>query len=318
MKNHAFYKPNAVQIELVQGCNRHCSFCGVNGLEAKIHYISKPVLKRECELIAESGYKPRIILAGHGENVLHPHFINCVKLIRKINPDIEISLYTNGYSIKKDYNNILEMFEAGINDIHLDEYTDNKYDYDKLKAVTEKFPNAKFEIMGDKGVSFYSSRSATKYRLLVVPAIDEKQISSTRVLTNHCGAGLPPDTSCKDRTCAHIFRELIFRWDGWVNICCNDFRGQFAIVNCMDESVKCFDDMWRHDTFEAVRRVMYHKKRIFFPCNVCNAKSLRAGLIPDYKGQETMEEPTKEDIKLVQSIGKQPALSVIKKREWEE
>ena len=67
-RNSAFYKPNTVQIELVQGCNRSCFFCGSNGFERKLHFISKEVLRRECELIAESGYNPRILIAGHGEN----------------------------------------------------------------------------------------------------------------------------------------------------------------------------------------------------------------------------------------------------------
>ena len=40
-RNSAFYKPNTVQLELVQGCNRRCSFCGSNGFERKIHSIDK-------------------------------------------------------------------------------------------------------------------------------------------------------------------------------------------------------------------------------------------------------------------------------------
>lgn len=62
------YKPNTVQIELVQGCNRRCSFCGTRGIEHKVHFISKEVLTRECQLVQESGYNPRILVACHGDH----------------------------------------------------------------------------------------------------------------------------------------------------------------------------------------------------------------------------------------------------------
>ena len=32
------YKPNMVQIETVQGCNRRCKFCGTMGIERAFHY----------------------------------------------------------------------------------------------------------------------------------------------------------------------------------------------------------------------------------------------------------------------------------------
>lgn len=321
MINHAFYKPNTVQIELVQGCNRKCDFCGSNGFEHKVNYISKKVLQRQCELIAESGYNPRILIAGHGENTLHPHFYGCIKLIRKILPNTWIQILTNGWSIKLLLDHICYMFDAGINDVTLDEYSDSRFDYDEIDALLRRYKrdtgtNVKFQIMS-KGVPLYAEKRPKSHRLLIIPAIDDEEISTSRKLTNHCGAGMPPDDSYKHRTCTRIFREMAFRWDGWVCICCQDFRGQFPIVNCMDPSVKCFDDIWRHEVFEAARRILYHKKRIFFPCNVCNLIPMREGLLPDHLGKDTMEKPTKDDYKLVCSISKQNPLTQLRPREWE-
>lgn len=320
-RNKAFYKPNTVQIELVQGCNRSCQFCGSNGFEHQLNYISKEILKRQCELIEESGYNPRILLAGHGENTLHPHFFSCIKLMRKTMPKAWIQILTNGYLIKKDLNNICKMFDAGINDVTLDEYSDSTFDREEIKALLEEYETTSgvhvdFVIM-QKGVPLYAPKQYKKHRLLIIPAIDDEEISTSRKLTNHCGAGMPPDDTYKKRTCTRIFREMAFRWDGWVAICCQDFRGQSPIVNCMDASVKCFDDIWRHETFEAARRILYHKKRIFFPCNICNLLPMREGLIPDHLGKEPMEKPTKADYKLVCSVSKNPPLTAMKAREWE-
>lgn len=132
-RNSAFYKPNTVQIELVQGCNRSCTFCGTSGMERKIHSIEKDVLARQCDLIRESGYNPRILLAGHGEPTLHPKFFACIKLMRKKLPGHWIQILTNGYLIKKNPEALGKMFEYGVNDVSLDEYSDSKFDEEEIK-----------------------------------------------------------------------------------------------------------------------------------------------------------------------------------------
>ena len=302
-RNSAFYKPNTVQIELVQGCNRQCEFCGTNGFERKFYYIKKSVLKRQCELIRESGYNPRILLAGHGENTLHPKFLQCVKLMRQELPNFWIQILTNGTMVRKDLNFICQMFNAGLNDVTLDEYSDNKFDHDEIKNLLDDYEDKSgvhvdFQIMR-KGVPLYAPKQPKKHRLLLIPAIDESEITVSRKLTNHCGAGMAPSEKYAERKCSRIFRELSFRWDGWVAMCCQDFRGQYPIINCMDESVKCFDDIWRHERYESARRILFHDHRTFFPCNVCDCIPMREGLLPDHLGKQKMEKPTEEDYKIV-------------------
>lgn len=318
-RNSAFYKPNTVQIELVQGCNRQCKFCGTGGIERKIHTIEKDVLIRQCDLIRESGYNPRILLAGHGEPTLHPKFYACIKLMRKKLPGHWIQILTNGYLIHKNPQALSKMFEYGINDVSLDEYSDNKFDDAALQAVLTDL-EARTGIHVDmvrmgSGVPLYAPKSAKKHRLLIIPAIDESSVGASRVLTNHCGAGGVPNERYQHRVCTRIFRELVFRWDGWVALCCQDFRGQYPIINCMDPVVTCLDDIWRHDRFEAARRILYHEKRAFFPCNICDLMPIREGLLPDHLGKETMERPTKKDWKIVSE--EHPALAKPRLRAWE-
>lgn len=319
-RNSAFYKPNTVQIELVQGCNRHCNFCGTNGLENKIHTIRRGVLLKQCYLIRESKYKPRILLAGHGEPTLHPKFYECIKLMRKELPGHWIQILTNGYLIHKDPQALCKMFEYGINDVSLDEYSDNKFNDKALRSLLhtlEKQTGIHVDLvrMGP-GVPLYASKSVKKHRLLIIPAIDESSVGASRVLTNHCGAGGVPNERYKNRVCTRIFRELVFRWDGWVALCCQDFRGQYPVINCMDPDVTSLDDIWRHDRFEAARRILYHEKRAFFPCNICDLMPIREGLLPDHLGKESMEKPTKKDWKIV----KEPhdPLAEIRLRPWEQ
>lgn len=318
-RNSAFYKPNTVQLELVQGCNRRCSFCGSNGFERKIHSIDKKVLKKQCELIAESGYNPRILLAGHGEPTLHPNFYKCIRLIRKILPTHWIQILTNGYLVKKDLTAICKMFDAGLNDVTLDEYADSKFDDNEIQNLLDEYEektgiHIEFVRM-KKGVPLYAPKQYKKHRLLIIPAIDESIVTTSRKLTNHCGAGCPPSKDLQDRRCTRIFRELSFRWDGWVAMCCQDFRGQYPVVNCMDPDVKRFDDVWRHPRYEAARRILYHDHRTFFPCNICNLIPMREGLLPDHLGKQKMEKPTEEDYEIV--LEEHEPLTIMKARPWE-
>lgn len=43
------YKPNMVQIETVQGCNRRCKFCGTMGIERAFYYTEIETVKHTCK-----------------------------------------------------------------------------------------------------------------------------------------------------------------------------------------------------------------------------------------------------------------------------
>lgn len=211
-RNHAFYKPNTVQFELVESCNRNCSFCGTLGFKKKFKFIDKKVLTKECQLVRESGYNPRILLAGHGENTLHPKFLQCIRIMRREMPNAWIQILNNGVMVKKNINFICEMFLAGINDVTMDEYSDSKFDHKAIQELLDQFEqdhgiHVDFEIM-KKGVPLYAAKQPKKHRLLIIPAIDEEEICVSRKITNHCGAALPPSKEYRNRKCTRIFREL--------------------------------------------------------------------------------------------------------------
>lgn len=120
------YKPNTVQIELVQGCNRRCSFCGTAGIEKKIHTADLNTVYHTCELIKRAELNSRILLAGHGEPTLHPEVVKMVKTVRTILPNSTIHMFTNGTIIIKKPELTAELFKAGLNDLAFDEYSDSR------------------------------------------------------------------------------------------------------------------------------------------------------------------------------------------------
>lgn len=313
------YKPNTVQFELTEGCDRQCSFCATTGFERKAKFISPKVLRKQAQLVQDSGYNPRVALVGHGEPTLHPDFFKCVKLMRKIMPDLHFQMMTNGYLIKQDLNNITKIFDAGVNDIILDEYSDNKFNETKIEKIINDYraetgKKVKFCKMGEK-CSLYGDKNKDHYRLLIVPAIDESQVALSRKLTNQCGGGMPPDTSCINKRCSRLFRELVYRWDGNVALCCQDFRGEYFVCDMMSDKIQTFDDIWLHPRMEAARRITYHEGRKFYPCNICNLLPIRPGLLPDYRGAEEMPLPTEKDYQIVKK--KKKPLTNRVPRPWE-
>ena len=110
------------------------------------------------------------------------------------------------------------------------------------------------------------------------------------------------------------FRELAFRWDGNVTLCCDDFRGEYPIANIFDMKI---DDIWNHERFQAARIMLYNYNRNFRPCDGCTNISFKVGFLPDYKGAETLPPITEEVQTLAQSVHRFGPLSNIVKRKWE-
>ena len=157
----------------------------------------------------------------------------------------------------------------------------------------------------------------SKKNIIVVPPIVTTKISLVRNLKNHCGAAFPLDDSFNNKKCAVPFRELSFRYDGSVALCCDDFRGEFFVGNIKD--YKTIDDLWNDERFQAARIMLYNGERSFRPCQGCSSVSMRVGLLPDQKGKDELE-PISEEVRMFcKAVGQEGPLSkIIVKRPWEQ
>lgn len=306
-------KPNSIQIELVHGCNKRCSYCGTMGLKREFIFMEEKTLMKICALIKNSKFKPRIILGGAGEPTLHPNLLKMLKIIRMELHDLHIQLITNGFWIKKyGYEFVKELLKF-INDVAVDDY-DSDIDENLLKKYIFEFnndnkENVDFKIL-QSGVSFYADKNVKKKRVLKIPAIDLSQNLRAHKFTNHCGAGMPQTRKYNDRKCTTIFRSMIFRCDGNVPICCDDFRCEYLVCNILENDFQNLEEVWFHPRFESARRVIFHNHRKFIhPCDVCATSTMREGFLPH------IDKPTKEDFEIVNEKSKLPYEIV--KREWE-
>lgn len=313
------HEPFLIEIEPTEGCNLGCSFCGLRGIREKGTGPQNFMTLETAELIAnrikESGWNSRITFCGHGEPTMNKDLLEIIKIFRKILPKHNMSLLCNGYGFKHGLFNIRtflqELERIQFNSFALDVYSD-KGDWTAIEDAPEYMERV--VIIGKDGEGFnYTKR--TPMRIALYPM--EVDASIYRSLSNHCGAAAPLDYARKEIRCTKPFRELFIRWNGFVALCCDDFRGQYKIGFIKD--FKKIDDLWNSPAFQSIRIMLYNGKRTVKPCLGCSCPPIRAGFLPDPSGRdkEAMPEITADVIKECKKYYDEKGSTTIVKRKWE-
>lgn len=311
------HAPFSIQIEPTEGCNLGCSFCGLRGMRQKgtkpWNFMTLATARLIANEIREAEWNSKIIFAMHGEPTLNPQLKNIIKIFRKQLPKSIFHLITNGYGIaraKDIKNELLCLKAAGINHILLDNYSDNG-DWKSIIEVASKHFDVEYLVTG---VPMFSG--VKRFRVLLIPPIRTEKINLVRNLANHCGAAFRLDYRHSMKRCTMPFRELSFRYNGKVALCCDDFRGEYPIGDIQGMNIV---ELWNHERFQAARIMLYNKSRTFKPCHGCTNVSMRVGLLPDPTGQDTLPSITPEVIKIAKEVTKDnaPLSEIIVKRNWE-
>ena len=284
--------PFSVQIEFTEGCNLRCSFCGLQG-------IREPGVKdykmMSVDTITTLGravnkWGSRLEIAMHGEPTMHSDFIGMVRHLRNTATRCQIMMTSNGGGLLSDIEGTIRaLFDAGLDILALDEYDGVKI-VSKVRAVLAQ------ERMRDVRVYEYprdpegnphrrNPRSGLPFVTLMADPSTTKS-AKTPSLTNHCGAAFPLSEAQAGKRCHRPFREMSVRWDGSVAICCNDWRGTYKCGNINEDGV---EEVWQSAAMDAARRKLYRGEPDFGPCQGCDARSYRVGLLPDPSGRDEME-----------------------------
>lgn len=312
MKSKAWkYKPNTIQIETVQGCNRRCEFCGTAGIERGFHMAELNTIYHTLELIKAAELGCRIMFACHGEPMLHPEIVKIVRMARTLLPKNMIHLFTNGNIIEKRPGLVDELFAAGLNDLIFDEYADSPVGtFVRESPICAKYPIVELR----PGTPLFAEKKPKQRRICITPPIDLDGRNASRKLCNHCGAGRPPLKTPYQKTCSIVFRDFLIRWDGNIAICCNDFRGEYPVTNI--KQCHNLEEAYFHPRMEAARKLLMQGERCFEPCSKCDVKPIRPGLLPDARGQLKLPPATDAD-RLIARTKREPLAKIVK-RPWEE
>ncbi len=315
--------PFAIQIELTEGCNLRCTFCGLQGIRAagpdKHYKFMTPEIIREIGRVGQL-WNARLELAMHGEPTMHPDFIGMVRHLREAAPGCQIMMTTNGGGLLPDpVQKIDALMMAGLDVLALDEYEGIKIGT-KVRAVQDQIER---EQQGARFREYPTDPDASPHRRhpkkdlpLVVYIVDPSVQASARTphLNNHAGAAFPKNDTQQGKRCAKPFREVSVRWNGNVAICCNDWRGEYKCGNVMETPL---ETMWSNAAFDAARRRLMQGKRDFGPCKGCDATSTRVGLLPDKLGKEQMPAPSAASQKALTAALSGESYTVPVLRPWE-
>lgn len=328
---HAQEPPFAVQIEPVEGCPLRCNFCGLSGIRGKKHdykYMALATAKAIAYGIDMAGWNVRLEFAMHGEPTKHPRLPKLVSIFREILPDAPILVTSNGAGlVGNPIDAVCHLFENGVTTLAIDEYQGVRW-AQKIReglggAAADPEATSELAFILNPEVDYYEypaepkgnpHRRTGRRRLVFIAPIDQATEGTHSLLNNHAGAGAPKNSSGEGKRCAKPFRELSFRHDGSVAVCCNDWRGELPIGNIHTHSLI---EIWQHPRMQAVRRLLYHGQRIVPPCLGCDATSYRVGLLPDKKGKHRMAHHTLADLQVLSEALAEGPLTTPVLRDWE-
>lgn len=313
--------PFSLQIELCEGCNLACSFCGINGIRDKPGKVYKTMTEETLvslmTQVRELGWNPRCEFAMHGEPTMHPDYARMIEIAYTIHPRLQLMMTTNGGGLIRGegaYSNITKLFHNGLDILALD-------DYDGVKIIGKIRPHLE-EICHDLAIDLFEyprdpggnpHRRVSGPFITVIEDISRSGSGTHSHLSNHSGSAAPLSFEQAGKRCHRPFRELSVRWDGNVALCCDDWTGKYHCGNIRDGLLK----VWHSKEFDAARRMLVQGRREFAPCYGCTAKSYRVGLLPDKLGRDTMDEPDDNSAAVIEEALKKTPLSSRVPRPWD-
>ena len=287
-------KPWSIQIEMTEGCNRRCTFCGIHSLyREKEDMIYKDMTVETAKAMAKDLNawlgKVRIEFALQGEPLLNKDAFKIIKAFRDYFPKAQLMLTTNCDPISNtdgfDQNKVKKLFSCGLNMLVADYYEPNRYSYDGFfkKWKDNELGIPTFDFYKDKP-KVWGYESCQMQKIVVIDNTENRDFY--RNLNNQAG-NTDPELIKLDgykieklpllKRCHLPFRELVIKYDGSVMICCMDWSREGFIGSFPEKTYK---QIWESKPLNDVRRVLLDGRRdLLVPCNTCNYHPVKVGLI---------------------------------------
>lgn len=331
--------PYTIKIELTEGCNLRCSFCGIHGIREKagnFKFLTVKTADTIASEIAKAGWKSKLELTMHGEPLMNPNYLEIISILRDYLPKNQIMISTNSLPLLRSpgiQQSILNIFSAGTNLLVIDCYDAaikawSQIPKLKLKdIIVTKYPggpapNQRFP-RKEKRLILIEDLGHVHVSVANVSALMKEDMNKpgksgrlgNRIISNHVGAAAPRLKVSYQQRCARPFRELCTRFDGTVSLCCNDWRGEYK---CGSLKRKTLEEIWQGPEFMAARRALYHRDRAALtPCDGCDNTSFRIGLLPDPQGVKTLPKLSKKDREMIKKATRGKPYTVPVLRPWE-
>ena len=220
---HQQEPPFAIQVELAEGCNLQCTFCGIQGIREKAggpyKFMTAKVAERLASQIAVAGWTSRIEFAMHGEPTMNPDFVKLIGIFRKHLPKNQIMMTSNAAGFLKDTEKtVAALFAAGLNVLALDDYKRVKIVPKVRERCAGKFPIHDYPADG-RDLSPHRRWAPGTQVIIIIQDLEDQAGGSHSNITNHCGAGSPPNNNGAGKRCAKPFRAFTRLVTSWLKLC---------------------------------------------------------------------------------------------------
>lgn len=306
-------KPWSVQLEVTEGCNFRCWFCGIHSIRTKEykwnHMSPEGIVRPAAQEINEWLGKPRFELNNHGEPTLNPEYLDIVQILREEVPRCHIQTQTNGYTMfpqlqeGNDFKaHVREFFDRGGNLLAINCYKKGFYEYamencqDMLGTDPGLFRLVDFYYDNPNNLSAYCNYGPRSKKVFVfqdLGLINVNRLSNKRMakkILNEAGnspekplekkLGIEPIREPLKKGCSRVYRELTIGWNGEIPTCCYDWKSDLVFGKFPEKSLR---EIWYGPYWKAARVLLHpsNAERNMKPCNVCDYKGgFRLGLLP--------------------------------------
>lgn len=330
-------KPWILQVEMTEGCNRRCFFCGIHTLykdktrESLYRYMTLDEAWSIAGSLGSWLSKPRIEFALQGEPTLNPNCVGIINAFRTQLPKCQLQITTNCDPLRTkngfDAKRIGKMFKAGMN-IFVADYYGEKFDMpysEFFGGIKQAAADSGIPGLDERTFDFYDKSAPEHAKIWGYQGSDISKIvvidntasrNVNRTLNNQSG-NADPEQLIKNislehynkmvsglpkmNRCEQPFRSLSIKYDGAVPICCMDW-GREHIMGKFPEDGS-YEQIWNSHHYKNVRTLIFHKRRdALSPCLRCDYHGYRVGLV---ENPNPAFVPTIENIKrLGNEVGK--------------
>jgi MoaA/NifB/PqqE/SkfB family radical SAM enzyme len=318
-----FYpSPSLIQMEMTEGCNRRCSFCGIHSLyRDKIDIMYKFMTIETASKISKDLNdwlsEIRIEFALQGEPLLNKNAALILQTFRREFDKCQLQVTSNmdplrkgpkGFSTEK----ISLLFKSGLNILVADYYGetfDMSY-HEFLKGLKEASNGlAVYDFYEDKvnPWTYYGNDGS-----MIVAIDNTHERNEQRLMNNQAGNTSPEliklralDTDIellpRLERCQQPFREMFVKYDGAVPFCCMDWNREHIIGKFPEEG--SFKEIWNKYHLNLIRKLLYEGRRdLLAPCNRCNYKGNELdSLVDPFNGADSDLQEISSTVKIMQA-----------------
>jgi radical SAM protein with 4Fe4S-binding SPASM domain len=236
-----------IDINPTELCNRKCVFCPRVDDEKypnqRLH-MDLTLANKIANELKGLNYKGVIVFSGFGEPMMHPQFVELVKIFKGI---CRLEIVTNGDYLRGT--KIKELYEAG-----LDYFVVSMYDGPEQK---EEF------------IKKFSDANLTNEHYILRDRWHTEEDSFGLKLTNRAGTIQVGDQAPVDikHPCYYTAYSLTIDWNGDVLLCMQDWNKKIKFGNLNTQTLV---QVWNSKHTNDFRKKLLNGNRSCAPCNNCN------------------------------------------------